>query len=700
MAKFSESYLISRFVILCSLLSAVALGIALWNINPWPTDAEVYYMPAAWRIPSLHFLSEIHSGFDMENVRWLHGKEFYVAAIALFEFFLNDFETLRPLMVLGIVAIMVSGILIFYIARRFWDERIALFCYLAFAFCVWPYVYILFAKHQTLGLMFFLASIAVLFNMNKTRFRFVWPFLSGVSLGLSCFASTVSSLYVPYYGAAFLYIMLSLEKDSEKLKTMIGRGLLVFTGFLLMFFYVNLPDIFYNIDSFAKYIVISGAKNHFYYNQVHLQQWFPNIAVSEVRGGWEWIFKYFFLIMPILFPLYLLAIAYLIFRISQENSGIVQLKIAGFIIISFAPPIMAELAKVAQYGSNYFPMLVGVIMIVGYAAYDLKKHIRSPSLRLQLRRFLIGVIAIHCVINLYVFVSDVYACRMVTTFLGDKIKELKIERMWTYQVHPHRNNFVYSLNTELRKKMGWLPMKYLIQAEKGYILVPPAAGDSLYIASKSSYANFDKDIFLVQLIRKGLLKDTAVASFPTLANSRIWRQEEEILSYRDLVLGQHFPVDELGRVWLLDAQKVQEHKKELLPRPDDMPLVKDETKNIGTAEKFYIFQGQHIAVPANKPLRRVITQMWKIGNPKDTLIGSLYRIDGAMPTWLPVGKHFTTQPLAASSLPANQARGVTAFTFDPPLDLNEGVYFFVVYRSGQPDDQNFYQIDNKHFGVQ
>ncbi len=700
MTKLSESYLISRFVILLSLLCAVALGIALWNINPWPTDAEVYYMPAAWRIPGLHYLSEIHSGFDMENVRWLHGKEYYVAAIALFEFLLNDFETLRPLMVLGIVAVMVSGILIFYIARRLWDERIALFCYLAFAFCVWPYVYILFAKHQTLGLMFFLVAIATILKFNKTRFRYIWPFLSGISLGLSCFSSTVSSLYVPYYALAFLYVMSSLGKDSEKLKTFLGSGFLVVTGFLLMFFYVNLPDIFYNIASFAKYIVISGAKNHFFYNQVHLQQWFPNIQVSEVRGGWEWIFKYFFLIMPILFPLFLLAIIYLLWRIVTEKTLASRLKMGGLIIVSFAPPIMAEAAKVAQYGANYFPMIVGVLMVLGYAAYDLKKNFRVDALRIPLDRILTGVIVLHCVINLYVFVTDVYACRMVTTFLGEKIRELKAERMWTYQIQSHRNNFVYCLNTELRKKLGWLPMRYLIQANKGYILVPPMAGDSLYIASKSSYANFDKDIFMVQMIRKGLLKDVAVASFPTLANSRIWRQEEEILSYRDLVLGQNFPPDDLGRVWLLDAEKVQEHKKDLLPRPEDMELVKESIKNVGTTERFFVFQGQHIAIPANKPLRRVVTRMWRMGNPTDSLIGSIYKMDGVMPTWLPVGKHFTTQPLAASELPANGPRGVTAFTFDPPLDLSEGVYFFVIYRTGPQDDQNYYQVDHKHFGVQ
>ena len=37
-----------------SFLIAVGLAIAVWDINPWPTDAEVYYMPAAKELPGVH----------------------------------------------------------------------------------------------------------------------------------------------------------------------------------------------------------------------------------------------------------------------------------------------------------------------------------------------------------------------------------------------------------------------------------------------------------------------------------------------------------------------------------------------------------------------------------------------------------------------------------------------------------------------
>ena len=70
------------FVLGVSFLIAVGLGIAVWDINPWPTDAEVYYMPAAKELSGLHYLSQINNSLDEERIKWLHGKEFFVLAIA------------------------------------------------------------------------------------------------------------------------------------------------------------------------------------------------------------------------------------------------------------------------------------------------------------------------------------------------------------------------------------------------------------------------------------------------------------------------------------------------------------------------------------------------------------------------------------------------------------------------------------------
>lgn len=716
MPKISRSYLISRFVIVFSVLIAITLGIAVWDINPWPTDAEAYYLPAALRVPHLQYLSELHPAFDIEKVRWLHGKEFYIAAISVFQHLLNDFESLRPLMVLGLVAVALSSILIFFIARRFWGEKAALACYLLFTFSFWPYLYILFAKHQTLGLMFFLVSLAVLLKLSSDRVRVLCPVLSGLSFGLSFFSSTVSSLYVPLYTAGFFALVNEETRGlapKKKTRMFAGSALLAAAGFLAVFFYVNLPDIVYNIKSFKDYVVISGAFNHFYYNQIHLQQWLPGIDVGKVRGGWEWVIKYFFVAMPVVFPLYLGALGYLLFRILKEKSLAMRLQRAGIIFLSLTAPLMAETVRVAQYGANYFPALIGIIALIGYTIHDLKnygarisdfgfrkKH-RDPLSVIRNPFFVVVIVILlfHGVYNFYLFATDVYPCRMATTFLSNKLKELKVEKLWSYRVNRHRNFFVFCLDPELRDRIGWLPLQYLPQAEFGHILVPPSTGDSLYIAARSSYSNFSKDPFLVQLIRKKMLKDCSVASFRTLANSRIWVHEEEILTYRRLVLGQDFPEEDLGRAWLLDAKKVLPLVPQLFPPKEEALVAKGRVFNIGTAEKFYMFEGQRGEVKKKTLVKALVVKLWKVGDPKDGLIAAMFRSDKVQDTWIPFPGNSASRVLTADAVPVAGGRGYTVFEFDPPIEIEPGQFYFAIFRTGKPDDRDYYQLEAERFGI-
>lgn len=691
----SPSYVIPRVVVWLTAGICLVLGAALWNINPWPTDAEAYYLPAAFRLPHLQYLSQIHANFDMEHVRWLHGKEMFIAAISAFQFLCNDFETLRPLMLLGIVCAGACAILVFVISRWFWGEKVGFVCYLLFAFCLWPYVYVVFAKHQPMGLLFFLLAVVFLLK-QEGQWRYLGPLLSGVSFGIAYFSSTVTTLYAPYYAAVFFVARASRE-ETFSIKPLVGRGVLVLAGILGIVFYVNLPNIGYNLQSFIKYVSISGAFNHFYYNQPALQQWFaPNVNVGLVRGGWEWVLKYFFLIMPVLFPLYLAASGYLLYQCVIRKDTIQRLKILGLIVLSITAPLLAEMARVSQYGANYFPALIGILVVIALALKMLEDQppVKSP----WLARVLAGVLALHIAVNGYLFVSDVYVCRMATTFLSNKIQELNIDRIATYREHFHRNFFVACLSPQARQQVGWVGIQQLIQPGAGHILVPPISGDSLYIASSSAYTNYDKDIFLVQMARQGLLKDFAVASFKTLINSRIWRQEEEILSYRSLILGQDGPAEELGRVWLLDAKKIQAQQARLYPSKSDIPLLKRDVNNIGTVEKYFMFEGQRIIVPKARKVQTIVSQVWKAGDPQDALIMSVYRSDPAQPIWLPAGQKFASLPLSAQNITDNP-QGIAVFTFDPPLDLERNVYYVVIYRTGIDDDRNYYQIHNQRFAV-
>ena len=705
--RIDQPSLISRLVVYMTLIVAALGAFAVWDINFWPTDAKVFYIDASLRIPFLNYLSEIHQNVDIERIRWLHGKEIYILAASWFQWLLNDFESLRPFMLLGITSIAGSALLIFFIARRYWGELVGLICYLLFAGCMWSYVYILMAKHQTLGLLLYLAAHFLLFFISKPRWQFVVYALSGLLMGLSLFASTVSTLYLPYYLAGFIY---AIAKDEDwqqwpaLLKKAILPGVCIIAGILLAVCYVNFPNLLYNLKGFQEYVEISGSFNHFYYNQPYLVRWFGTMDMTTIRGGWLWIGKYFFVIMPILFPLYLSSLAYLVYRCFQSHQLRFSIVTGGLIFISLSSPMMAEIAQVAQYGANYFTSLIGIIALIGYACFDLKKeYFTGKTLTVPGKTgiaLLTVVMALHIGINSYVIVTDIYPCRMVTTFLSRKIKELKPQRLFSYMTHLHLNQFIQNLNPDVYSLFRFVPMKHIMQVTKGYTLVPPTTGDSIYAASISPYSDFDEDLFLNSVFRKGAIEHYAAASFPTLANSKIWVHEEEILSYRKLILGHKFPDDEnKARVWLLDNQKIKADQSHLLPDKDFLFLHKTHIRNIGTKARVYIYPGFRAKVTKDKLLKRLFTRISKVGNPTDDLRAYIYKVGDEEPVFIPINKHFASQPLAAGKLTHDVKEGLGVFEFNPPLDVKAGSYFFMIYRTGELDDKNYYRIHKEYVAI-
>ncbi|MCD4781246.1 MAG: hypothetical protein K8S27_11970 [Candidatus Omnitrophica bacterium] len=133
-----------------------------------------------------------------------------------------------------------------------------------------------------------------------------------------------------------------------------------------------------------------------------------------------------------------------------------------------------------------------------------------------------------------------------------------IKKLYTYPQHPHQLHLVGQLNNWVKAHVLFVPMQTIFKVKKGYAYIPPITKDSIYIAAHSDYQQFDKDPFLNKLIIDNRLKDYAVASFKTLASSRYWAHEEEILTYRYLVLG-HKPYEQetLSRAWIIDLQRFQ-----------------------------------------------------------------------------------------------------------------------------------------------
>jgi hypothetical protein len=693
-----DSYLAKNsrksFWMVAVISGVIALGLlwATWDIQFWPTDAEVYYLPAARDLPSFKYLSQIHQSLDTEHIKWLHGKEIHVLAIAIFQKLLGDTETLRPLMLVGILSIFGSSLLIFVIARRLWGHLAGALLWFLFVTSFWPYLYILFAKHQTQGLALFLLSVFLILCGLKRRLNFMFMMAAGVSLAASLYSSTVSALYFPYVLAVFGYS--SYQKAGRAWpKQFFKDGILFIIGFAVVLVWVNYPNIVYNLKSYVDYVRISGAFNHFYYNQSILVQWIPSFDLKDTRGGWAWIIRYFFLVMPVVFPLYMLSAGYLVRRCLKEKSWL----IAGAFILSFSSPILAEIKGVAQYGANYFTAFAGVLFLIGYAFSVYWKTAGEKQKSIVKNGFLI-VAFLQIIINVWIFAADVYPARMVTTLLSRKIEDLNVRRLATFPEHPLRPNLIDHLEQKVLSKIQWTPIQSVMDINEGYIVVPPVSTDSIYKASTSDYTDFDRDPFLTELMRQGRIKDYAVASFPTLSSSLIWAQEEEILAYRTLVLGQFPKNKDKTKVWILDAAALARARANLIPSKDQLVLIANHIENIGSAAKAYMFKGQRLDNAEPMILKGFATRVYKVGDPKDNLVAYIFKEEETQPMWVPIGPDFASRPVAAQNISNDSQGGLAEFAFDHPLTLNPGLHLIVIYRTGPASDRDFYRIYKDYIG--
>ena len=678
---------------------AVAMTVATKDINFWPTDAKAYYFDAAVQLPHLKYLSQMHHLMDSERVRWLHGKEILILSVSLMQRLTGDFESLRPFLWVFILANLFSSLLVYGIARQYWGRPAALVCFIAFAGSYWPYLYVLFAKHQPLGLVFFLLAV---FGLQRASIRQAWLFpAAGICMGLSLFSSTASTLYVPWFAAAFAVQFwpraAGLPNNRRDALRFLFEGAAVVLGVFLVVVYVNWPDVVQQIHAFFDYVSISGSHNHFFYNQPFLQQWFGTQPVADIRGGWVWTFRYFLVAMPVLFPLYLLTAFTLALSLPFEQSASVRMKTAGVIFLSVLPAAMIERVHVAQYGGNYFPAFMGIILLLGYGFHALSKTWKAQPLRPVVKAISIfaGTLLVvgHILINSAVFVSDIYPTRLASTLFSDQLRKLKIKKIYTYRVHPHRDHFVPYLSPDIYQDIQFVPIDSLLQAKDGYVLLPPVTGDSLYVAATSSYSDFDKDDLLNEIVAQGRLSEYAVLDQRTIASSRVWLHEEEILSYRTLMLRHALPVEDIrSHVLLLDGTKIWRDIRSLIPRKEFQLARQDNIRFVGNDPPLYVFRGRMERISEPVTVRALVVRMSKQGNPADAVRVYVYRLDNQQPVWVPFGRTFASREVRGEDVADTEGGESVVFAFEPALSVQPGYYLFVMYRSGAKDQDDYYKV--------
>lgn len=530
-------------VLLISLSISLCLAVSTYYINFWPTDSWNAYRPAGKMLFDHPFVSQVHDEVGFKLI--MRGKETLILAIALMQRLLGDFESEYPAVLVLILAMNVCSILIFQILKRLLNEKTAFIAFLFFATTSWPYMYVLQAAHPPMVLLLFLAAV---YFLQMAEGRKLLIFLSGISLGLMLFSSPTSPIYLPYYVGFWIFFNRGKPLREVGKRMLIQAGLML-AGILIPFLYFTLPDPIAYLHKFQDFLNFSRRGNDFIIWRHLLEQYF-SFPESFRGGGIIWVLKYMFLILPILFPLYIASLIYLMVRAFKKKAYF------GIILISLSTLILVEVSQVAQFGRNYFSWFIGIIFLIGVAIYDHFYIVKTKS------RILAGGIAlilmVHVGINAVVFTKEIFPSRLASTFIYEWLIKHQITQISSYREHPLNKNILqFLVNPKAKQPLRLKPIESIVQVPDGYILVQPITGKS--VLNACAYGDYDRDPFLTMLYASGEFKKYVVKEFNTLSSSRLWAEEEEVCAYRDLVLGQITSMDrEKGKVWILDARKLQQ----------------------------------------------------------------------------------------------------------------------------------------------
>jgi len=565
MAVPKKSYL--TYVVAITFAITVLLSFKTYYINYWPTDSENPYIPTAAQLFKLPFVSHMHLLPQTRNLQLtMRGKETLIIGIAVMQQLLRDDTTLFPNILLLILAIGISSILLYLIMEKLFDPHIGFLAFLLLAGSFWPYLYMLQGSHPPLALMNFLLAV---FLLQLAKNRRIFYFFSGIGLGFMLFSSPTSALYLPYYIGFFAYYEFVDKKESFAIKDFYRNILLTALGISCIVLYITLPRPLYNLQELLAFMRFSQKGNNFVVYQKILPALFP--LPPSMRGeGWAWIIKYFFLIMPLLFTAYGLCVFYLLWN-SLKKPALVLI-----VATTLSTPFLVELSQVAQFGRNYFSWFIAIIFLVCFAVWQIRHDPENPIRKKYRPFFLIPFflfLTAHLTFNICTFLSDVLPSRLATTKIHEWAIQQRTNELYTYRRHPRYKNMIqFANNPKFQNKLYFHPIDSITQVEKGLVLIPTLTGKTIWCECRES--DYQKDPYLTELFSSGEFSKYVVARFPTLSSSRIWAQEEELCTYRDLAMHDISDEDrQKGFAWILDAEKIQREwfskkRKESIEAPE------------------------------------------------------------------------------------------------------------------------------------
>lgn len=336
-------------------------------------------------------------------------------------------------------------------------------------------------------------------------------------------------------------------------------------GISSVFIFLTLPNILSNLRGYYNYSVLARGCGHFRFYKDYFAKLGKSIKENMRGAGMEWVIKYFSRISAFQFISYIFCLLFLIsalfFGALPKN---INWEVIGIIFLSMSPIIWAELTRAPQIGRSYFPGLHGQLVLIAYTVMQIQNKIIFGSGQVIFWFLVSGIVILSAIWNFNIFFSDVYPARMAVTRLVKKLKILRINKFYTYKTY-FNGAFVDTINDEDLKNFEVTYINSLneVKENNAYAVIPGISSKSFNMVSTLGQ-DFRSDELLNRLIDSRKIQDCSVARFKTFGNSKIWVNEDEVSTYRYLILRDVSDEDRWrGYAWILDITKIRKVLSEI-----------------------------------------------------------------------------------------------------------------------------------------
>ncbi|OGN01578.1 MAG: hypothetical protein A3I26_00470 [Candidatus Yanofskybacteria bacterium RIFCSPLOWO2_02_FULL_43_10] len=340
----------------------------------------------------------------------------------------------------------------------------------------------------------------------------------------------------------------------------------ILVGFSVVFVLLTLPNI---KESFGIYfdrfkVGQIQTKSHFRLYVDYFAKKGITVSKETRGGGLKWVPRIFFRMAPVHTVIFIVCLVFYVFAVIVSKNTNMAVGGAAIFILSLSPIMWAEATGAPQIGRSYSPGLVGMFLFVGYS-FHLFYGIYAHNLII-----LLSILGITVIVNGKIFFSDIYPARMTITNLMKQIDSLKIKRLYTYRTNYNKSfvegvpgiavsDYVPSRNTPAPFQVIYI--ESIADVVDGWIAIPGTSSKAVNMSTEKEGVidgDYTKDLVLNRLLETKDIEKIATVKFKTYGTSRIWTHEDEVPTYRDLILHEITKKDLWrGYAWLLHTDNLK-----------------------------------------------------------------------------------------------------------------------------------------------